>query len=103
MMTNFNTRTMTILTEIAELNRPFYASELGHEYCGGSISALARNGYIKQTGKSKQTFVNLYGDIYKACTVYEWEISRKNVKRRISELEDLVRKAMELANVLENL
>ena len=66
--------TNTLMGYIRALNygKPFYATELGLD--GGTIAAMAHHNYIRRTGNTKEYMVNLYDDVYKKVSVYEWEL-----------------------------
>ena len=64
----------TLMGYIRALNygKPFYASELGLD--GGTIGAMACHNFIRRTGNTKDYMVNLYDDVYKKVSVYEWTL-----------------------------
>ena len=66
--------TNTLMGYIMALNygKPFYAAELGLN--GGTIAAMACHNYIRRTGKTKIYMINLYDDVYKKVSVYEWQL-----------------------------
>ena len=66
--------TNTLMGYIRALNygKPFYAADL--ELNGGTIAAMACYNYIRRTGNTKEYMVNLYDDVYKKVSVYEWEL-----------------------------
>ncbi len=54
------------------LNKPFYASDLGLN--GGEINSLNCAGCITPTGKRKEIFypIDSYGELYRKDEVLEW-------------------------------
>ena len=59
-------------TKALNYGKPFYATELGLN--GGTIVAMAHHNYIRRTGNTKVYMVNLYDDVYKKVSVYEWKL-----------------------------
>jgi len=83
--------TLNILTAYAKIlgtAKPFYADEFGIN--GGTMSALAYDGLVKETGNTKEIMIQLNswdGDIYKKCTVKEWVTVRNSYVKRVMEKE----------------
>ena len=51
----------------------FWASDFG--FCGGDINGLTRD-FIDPTGKEREEFINIGGDIFKKVMVKEWRVRK---------------------------
>ena len=96
--------TNTLMGYIRALNygKPFYATELGLD--GGTIAAMAHYNYIRRTGNTKIYMVNLYDDVYKKVSVYEWElVVSKDVFHSKNQIDREYNKAKAFVDAYEKL
>ena len=97
----------TLMGYIRALNygKPFYAADLGLN--GGTIAAMACYNYIRRTGNTKEYMVNLYDDVYKKVSVYEWKLVVSNDAHynawRKNQIEREYNKAKAFVNAYEEL
>lgn len=85
------------IIELVNVTEPFYASD--YDIAGGTIGALDNiYGFVKETGNTKEYFINLYDDVYKKVTVKEWQVIPsakmrvlKQVQNELMEMKKLVR------------
>lgn len=58
----------------------FWASDFG--FCGGDINGLTGD-FIEPTGKEREEFINIGGDMFKKVMVKEWRVRKFNDKEHL--------------------
>ena len=65
----------------------FWASDFG--FRGGDIHGLTRD-FIEPTGKEREEFINISGDMFKKVMVKEWRVRKFNDKEHLNLWEKML-------------
>jgi hypothetical protein len=88
---NINTNTISNVAKVIAYGKPFFASDLG--FNGGEIRGMNYHGYIRATGKTRESFIPIDGwddEFYRKVTVQEWELNPVAIASFKSELEKII-------------